>query len=174
MTNDKQIIIAAYQSLVSNLEELAKLYRPLLEVIRKEKNLLINAEIQALDESNKSKEAFLFKIRSLESQREKLAAELGQAMGMTSDHPRLLELAAKIQGPESEKLKAIHSTLELLLSQVSEANKENGIYAESALKTLGGALGEIKDTVSGKKTYERKGKMTQGPDKAGNFVSKEA
>jgi hypothetical protein len=32
----------------------------------------------------------------------------------------------------------------------------------------------VKETVSGKKTYERQGKMTTGPDKSGNFVSKEA
>ena len=171
---DIQKVVTAYQSLVSILENLTTAYRHLHELIKKEKTLLINADIKALDESNKSKEAFLFKIKSLEAEREKSAKEMALAVGAGTQPPRLLDIANHLQGPEADRLRAIHSALDLLLIHVSESNKENEIYAESALKTLGGALGEIKDTVSGKKTYERKGKMAQGPDKAGNFVSKEA
>jgi len=60
------------------------------------------------------------------------------------------------------------------LSHVTEQNRENAIYVDSALQKLSGALNDVKETVSGKKNYERQGKMSTGPDKSGNFVSKEA
>jgi flagellar biosynthesis/type III secretory pathway chaperone len=164
----------SYQNLVSNLEELTKIYRHLLDVVRKEKDLLIQVDLKALEESNKSKEAFLNKLRILETNREKCARELAQIVGTDTQSPRLLDIAKKLKGPNSDKLRSIHETLDLLLSHVTEQNRENAIYVDSALQKLGGALNEVKETVSGKKTYERQGKMTTGPDKSGNFVSKEA
>ena len=164
----------AYQNLVSNLEELTKIYRHLLEVVRKEKDLLIQVDLKALEESNKSKEAFLNKLRLLEIAREKSARELAQLIGADVQNPRLLNIATKLQGVNADRLRSIHATLDLLLTRVTELNRENATYADSALQKLSGALNEVKETVSGKKTYERQGKMTTGPDKAGNFVSKEA
>ena len=86
----------------------------------------------------------------------------------------MLELAQKIGGTTGDKLRNIHSTLDILIKRVSELNKANEQYAQSALQNLNGAMGNVKDTLSGKKTYEKKGKMSQGPEQAGNFVSKEA
>ena len=46
--------------LVNNLEDLIKQYRLLLDVVRKEKDLLIAADIEKLNENNQSKEALIF------------------------------------------------------------------------------------------------------------------
>lgn len=164
----------AYQKLSTNLEDLIKNYRSLLDLVRKEKDLLISAEIEKLIESNKNKEALLYRLKGLDSGRERYAQEFAHLLGADVKSPRLLEIAQKVGGPTGDKLRNIHSTLDILIKRVSELNKENETYAQSALQNLNGAVGNIKETLSGKKTYEKKGKMAYGPEKSGNFVSKEA
>lgn len=164
----------SYTKLVNNLEDLVKNYRSLLDLIRKEKDLLIAADIEKLNESNQTKETMLYKIRSLDTARERYAKEVALAVGADVEQPRLLEIARRCPSHEGDKLRAIHSTLEMLLGRISSLNKENETYAQSAIRTLHGALNEVKDTLSGKKTYGQKGTMATGPERAGNFVSKEA
>lgn len=164
----------AYQKLSTNLDDLIKNYRSLLDLVRKEKELLIAADIEKLIESNKNKEALLYRLKGLDAGRERYAHELAYLVNGDVQNPRLLELAQKIGGTAGDKLRNIHSTLDILIKRVTELNKENEEYAQSALQNLNGAVGNIKDTLSGKKTYEKKGKMAYGPEKSGNFVSKEA
>ena len=50
------------QKLIQTLEEQIKVYRHLLEVVRKEKDILISANLDDLNENNRAKEAMLLKI----------------------------------------------------------------------------------------------------------------
>lgn len=165
----------AFHKLEANLEELTKIYRSLLDIVRKEKELLLKADRDALEESNKLKEELLFKLRAQDSLRSRYAMELATMVGADVENPRLLELAQKLAGtPAADRLRTQHAALDILIKRITEINKDNEEYAKSALNTLNGALDEIKDTVSGKKTYGGKGQYKQGPQVSGNFVSKEA
>ena len=168
----KQIL---YQKLISNLEELTKQYRLLLDCIRKEKELLINTKITELSENNVLKETILFKIKNLDGLRLNYAIEMAQFLGADTREPRLIEIAQKIGGPEADRLRTIHSTLEILTKRLVEINKENAAYAESALVNVNSAMENIKETLMGsQKTYQKKGAYQASYDKAGHLVSKEA
>ena len=168
----KQIL---FQKLISNLEELTKQYRLLLDCIRKEKELLINTDVQKLNENNILKETILIKVKTVDSQRKNLAVELAQVVGADTREPRLLEIALKMGGPESDRLRSIHSTLEILTKRLVDINKENAAYAESALTNVSCAMENIKETLMGsQRTYQKKGAYQQSYDKAGHLVSKEA
>lgn len=162
-----------YQRLVANLEEMTKLYRQLLEIVRKEKQLLIDANMEKLQENNELKESLLFKIKSVDTLRIRYAAEMATLVHSDHEQPRLLDIAKNLGGAEGDRLRVIHSALDLLVKRLSEINKENEEVAQSALKNLNGALGNIKDTLSGKKTYSAKGQAQRGPDQSGHFVSRE-
>jgi len=162
-----------YSKLVANLEDLTKLYRALLDLVRKDKEFLVAAKRDELEQNNQAKEALVSKLRMTDVLRSKYATELATLVGADVESPRLLEIAQKMGGAEGDRLRSIHSALDLLIKRISEINRENDEFAQSALKTLNGALNNIKDTVSGKKTYERKGQMKSGPQQAGNFVRKE-
>ncbi|HRO67521.1 MAG TPA: flagellar protein FlgN [Pseudobdellovibrionaceae bacterium] len=162
------------QNLVTNLEELTTLYRQLLEVVRKERDLLIAADLRGLDENNSLKDSLIMKVRLADQLRLKRAEEAAAGVGADPRNPRLLEIARRLGGPEADRLRVLHGTLDTLLRRIADLNKDNEEYANSALKTLRGAMDEIKGTLSGKKTYERKGNYKLGPETTGNFVSKEA
>ena len=167
----KQII---FDKLVKNLEDLTKQYRLLLECVRKEKELLIASNIEKLNENNALKEQLLMRIKSLDELRVSFATELAQTLGADAVFPRLLELAIKLGGPEGDRLRSIHSTLEVVTNRLVQINKENSTYAESGVKTVAAAMENLKETLMGQKTYKKKGGYQQGPDTSGHFVSQEA
>jgi hypothetical protein len=162
------------EKLVSNLEDLTKQYRGLLDLVRRERDLLITAQITDLEENNRAKENLLYKIKALDVARERYAKEAAAEVGADVAAPRLLEIARHLIGPDSDRLRTMHSTLEKIMERLAILNKENATYTQSALNLIGGAMGEVKSTLSGKKTYGQKGNVQPGADKAGHLVSKEA
>lgn len=163
-----------FTRLEGNLEELIKLYRVLLDTVRKEKEYLIAADGEKIAELNQSKENLLHKVRTQENIRLRYAKEAAAEVGADPEAPRLLEIAQKYGGVEGDRLRHIHSTLDLLLKRLSEINKENQQYAEKGLNTLTGALEEVKDTLTGKAGYGKSASKERGPEKTGNLVSREA
>ncbi len=163
-----------YHLLSENLDQLIKAYRSLLEIVRKEKDILISAKIDELNENNKSKDAILVRVRSLENSRMKCARDLALATNTDVDQPRLLELASKLDEAKGDRLRNLHSVLDLLIKRVSEVNKQNEELVNSALKNITGAMSAIRDTLQAKPTYAKQGAMLpQKADAAGNLVRKE-
>ena len=164
----------SYEKLLSNLEDLTKQYRLLLDCIRKEKDYLIKNDIEKLTQNNILKEQLLLKIAGLDGMRASFAGDLAKLVGANSVEPRLLELAQRMGGREGDRLRTIHSALELLTKRLVELNRENSAYADSALGTVTSAMSNIKETLMGKNTYQKKGNYQPGYDKSGHLVSKEA
>lgn len=163
----------AFTELVACLEEMVKVYRALLEVVRKEKEILIESRIDELNENNKVKDGLLVRVRTLENTRMKLARDLAIATHTDIDQPRLLEIAAEIDGAEGDRLRNLHSVLDLLIRRVAELNKANEELVQSALKTITGAMDALRDGLQPKATYERQGSMATGRSE-GQLVSREA
>lgn len=164
-----------FQSLVQVLEGLIKVYRRLWDLVRKEKDLLLEAKVDELILNNAEKEDALEKLSALDSQRINSALALAKAVRLESAAPRLLELAEAVKGtPQADELKQYQNTLALLFERLKNQNLQNETYAKSALKTVNGALEDVKETLAGKKTYQKGGQYKAGPEQSGNFVSKEA
>lgn len=163
----------ASEKLVQNLEDLTKLYRQVLDIVRKEKDFLIESNIEALNESNVQKEKLILKMRSLDALRLNYASDLARLVGADESQTRLLDIAKRLQPAEGDRFRNLHATLDVLLKRVSDFNQENATYAEAAINTISGAINNIKDTVTGKKTYGPQGKMRSGNQSSGSFVSKE-
>lgn len=163
-----------FDKLIQNLDDLVGLYRQLLDLARKEKQFLIETNTERILEVNTQKEIVLQKVKLADTLRYKHAKELCIKIGADSESPRLLEIAQKLHGPKGDMLHNFHSTLELVIKRIIVINKENEELATKAINTLSGTMENIKETLNGKSTYEKKGKYKQGPENSGNFVSKEA
>lgn len=164
----------AIHKLVCNLDDLVLLYRQLLTAVRQEKDLLLGAQGPELQELNTHKDFLLQKIRLADTLRQKHAQELAGLVHADIENPRLLEIAQKLPAEHGDRLRQMHATLDIVIRRLLELNKENESHAQSALRNLDGAMSNIKETLSGKKTYEKKGQINKlGPEKAGNFIRKE-
>lgn len=164
----------SFEKLILNLDDLVGLYRQLLDLARKEKQYLIDADTERILEVNTQKDAVLQKVKLADTLRYKHAKELCLKIGADNENPRLLEIAQRLHGPKGDKLHNFHSTLEMIIKRIVEINKDNEELAQKAINTLNGTMNNIKETLSGKKTYEKKGTYKAGPESSGNFVSKEA
>lgn len=162
-----------FNFLADNLDQQVKVYRALLEVVRKERDVLVAAEIEQLNENNKAKEAILVKVRSLDVARIKYAQDLAQAVGADANQPRLLEIASKINLTDGDRLRVLHSTLELLVKRLSEINKGNETLVKAALQNVTGAIDSIKGTLQAKPTYSKKGALVTSPQNGEHLVSKD-
>ena len=162
-----------YSKLSEMLEDLVRVYRHLLQIVRKEKQILISANLDELNENNKSKEAMLVKIQDIELARQDVVKALAQKLKVIGDSPKLKELAQALGGSEAERLLSFQSVLELLFKRVQEINKENEVLVNAALQNITGAINEIKGTLSDKPTYKNQGKMTEGAGLPGQLVRKQ-
>lgn len=162
-----------FNALADNLDQQVKVYRALLEVVRKEREVLVAAQIEQLNENNKAKEAILVKVRSLDSARIKYAHDLALAVGAEATQPRLLEIASKINLTDGDRLRVLHSTLELLVKRLSEINKGNESLVQAALQNVSGAIESIKGTLQAKPTYGKKGALVTSPQNGEHLVSKD-
>lgn len=162
-----------YKNLEKSLDDLIKVYRHLLGVVRKERDILVAANLEDLNENNKTKEAMLIKARKLEEGRLKAARELALAEGL-DENTRLLEFARHINGEPGERLRSLHSVLDLLLKRVKEHNAQNEILVNAALDNITGAMGSIHDLLKEKPTYKKTGNIVSRPSEPGQLVRKEA
>ncbi|RYX78134.1 flagellar protein FlgN [bacterium] len=165
-----------YTDLNDNLEHLVKVYRSLLEVVRKEKDILVAGKLDELVENNKAKDTILVRIRSLENTRMKCARDLAAALGADVENPRLLDIATYAETRWQDVLRNMHAVLDLLIRRVSEVNKSNEELVQAALSNITGAMNEIRDGMKPKATYARQGQIAQPAPATtgGRLVSKEA
>ncbi|MCX7978318.1 MAG: flagellar protein FlgN [Bdellovibrionaceae bacterium] len=162
------------RELIDNLDLLSDLYREMRSLLRQEQAILLSANIHDLQNNNQQKERLLQKIALADGARAHLASQVAAQLGLSTEAPRLLDLAKAAPARQGEELARCYRQLESLITEISSLNRENEVYARSALKTLDGAMGNIRETLAGKGTYQRKGGYRLGPDQAGNFVSREA
>lgn len=163
----------SYNGLTECLDNLVKVYRSLLEIVRREKDILTSSKLDELTENNKAKDAMLVRIRSLENSRMKLARDLATHVGSDPEAPRLLDIATRIEHVSADKLRSLHSVLDLLVRRVSEVNKQNEELVQSALSNITGAMEAIRDTLTDKPTYGQKGAMSSIKNEGGSIVRKE-
>ena len=164
----------AFEKLASNLDEILKQYRYLLDLVRKEKEFLLATDMDKLNENNLQKEIIISKIKSLDASRLNYAIDLAHMIQADAAQPRLLELAQKLGGVEAEKLRNMQTALEMVIKRVSDINKSNDHLTQTALRTVTHALDSMKEQVVGQKTYQHSGKYKQANDQSGFFVKKEA
>ena len=113
------------------------------------------------------------KVRDLEEERQVAARELAELEGLPA-HTRLGEFARHFGGAQGERFRHLHSVLELLLKRVKEHNSQNEVLVNSALDSISGAMGSIRDVLKDKPTYKKSGGMASRPAESGQLVSKEA
>ena len=164
----------SYLPLVQSLDQLVTVYRHLLDVVRKENEVLIKADMKEIPEINEAKEKMVLKVRQLDKQWMVSAKELAVELKMETQEPKLLELAAHLTGEEAKKLEQLHSVLNMLVQRIVEYNKKNEILVYAALSHITGAMDSITATLNENPTYKHSGGMEpKNKDASGRLIQKE-
>ena len=164
-----------FQGLESCLSELCDLYGKVISLLEVEKKHLVGGSTDDIFLAHSEKESLLKKISGIEGLRLGFTASLARSLGLAEATPRLLDLAHALKGqPQELILRDWYQRISQVIQKVQELNSENEVLVTAALRNLGGALDNIKETLAGKKTYRRSGQFKSGPEQSGNFISKEA
>ncbi len=163
------------KELVKSLDQLVTVYRHLLDIVRKENEVLVAAEMKRIPDINDAKEKLVHKVRELDSKWQESAAELAQKLNIEKSQPTLLELSIYFSGDEKTKMEQLHSVLNMLVQRIVELNKKNEILVRAALSHVSGAMESITNTLNENPTYKKSGGMEeQNKDAQGRLVSREA
>lgn len=162
-----------YIKLETNLNAIVKVYRHLLNIVRQEKEILIAADLEKLNENNHAKEVTLLKAKELEQTRLKIVKELAAAEGLDPEKTKLMDFARHFGGERGDKLMQVHSVLDLLLKRVRQFNEQNELLVNAALENITGGMQNIRDSISDKKNYKKGGKLQDSSTEAGQLVRRE-
>ena len=165
----------AYKELVQSLDHLVKVYRHLLDIVRKENDVLTAADMKEIPVINEAKEKLVYKVKELESQWQGAANTLAHQLRIKSEQPTLLELSRNLTGDEKVKLEQVRSVLTMLVGRIDELNKKNELLVQAAISHISGAMDSITNTLNENPTYKKSGGMKEeNKDAQGRLVYKEA
>jgi flagellar biosynthesis/type III secretory pathway chaperone len=165
----------AYQELVQSLDQLVTVYRHLLDIVRKENEILIKADMKQIPDMNLTKEKLVFKVKELDGQWQIAATNIAIELQLNNRNPTLLEIASQFSGENATKLEQQHSVLNILVSRIAELNKKNEILVNSVLSHINGAMNSITNTLNENPTYKNSGSMEKiNNDAQGRLVQREA
>lgn len=136
-------------------------HRRLLELVRHEKTVLVDADLHKIREATHAKEVMISEIRQAEGIRLKLVGTLVVEHRRPAGELTLPNIIVLYQGEQPEvaaQLSSVFNTLKILIQRITEQNQENQQLVEQSLKHIrnmkDNAIGEA-DPYS--KTYSKTG-----------------
>lgn len=156
------------QGLIKILRDQLSIYGLLQELLVRERDILIAANLSDLSELQKSKQAFLDRLKVLESERIQCLYAFPQPFPKT-----ISECLPLVPESSRQELVQLRDTLMLAAVQVKELNQGIEALAESALQNVQGVMGGLRDEMKPKKTYQRQGQIAPSEVSSGRLVTKE-
>jgi flagellar biosynthesis/type III secretory pathway chaperone len=119
------------------LHKLTGLHRQLLEVVRAEREVLVQADIKEIENITRAKQALIEEIHQVEGQRLKHTAELAIQWKRPYRDLTLPNIVIAIQGDDpksAESFRSVYNTLTILIQRISDQNSDNKALIECSLE----------------------------------------
>ena len=158
--------------LLELLEDELKTFRSLLPVFKKEKEAVLDSDLNKLNKALAEKEKLLFNMRFLEKKRTHVMNKLAESLEFLPDELTLTKLAQAVKEPESIRLKNCSLELLRLTQNISHANTENKSMFAHSLNFVKGALTLLQNIIAPGQVYQRTGKVQSG-NQGGKVLSGE-
>ena len=149
-----------FSELETVLVKLFRLCQELLAIVKKERQYLIDGNVDELEEVFITKSTLLTNIESLSGDQEKIVRKLSTAPGASERMVPLSELLAKVESVSSERIKHLQQGILSLQKEIREFNGGNFALATLNLQQVQAVQDFLVDSVQPPSTF-------YGP-KAGN------
>ncbi len=158
------------------LQKLIGQHRQLLDVIRAEREALVEANVKLIQDTAAIKQNIIEAIHQTESLRVKSMVQLGMDLKRPFRELTLSAIILEIQGREpkiAEQFQTVFNVLNILIQRISEQNQNNRTLIERSLehvhKMKKNVLGEASQKAA---TYSQQGQRVSVPQTA-KLLSKE-
>jgi flagellar biosynthesis/type III secretory pathway chaperone len=150
-----------------NLQKLTGLHRQLMDIVRVERDSLIQADIKGIESAIVTKQKLIEDIYQTETARLKLTAELAVTWKRPYRELTLPNIIIAVQGIDpkgAEQLRSVFNTLTVLIQRITAQNQDNRSLVERSL----GHVHNMKRNILGEatprsSTYTPQGQKTNGP-----------
>ena len=163
--------------LYQTLQKMVGLHRQLLDLVRTEREALVNADLKGINDSTHAKEALIQMIKLAEVQRLKTTQDLSTLWKKPFKDLTLSNIIIQVQATDqksAELLRSSYSVLLLLIKRTAEQNLDNRALLERSLEHVHTMKSNvIKEGKPRSDTYTQKGQRSS-PGAGSRLVSKEA
>jgi len=165
-----------FNELLSELQQLLTKHRQLLDLLRAERDAIVNADVGQIEAHALQKQAILDQIGFIDDQRSKRVQAIAQGAGAPLDGLTLSKIAILAQGTNiklGEQLRSVQQALSQVLTRVEEQGSYNRALVERSLEMLF----QMKRNIVGAETsqagtYSANGQKT-GPTAGARLISRE-
>lgn len=152
--------MANWDKLVDLLAEMADIYKAILELSRRKRDILIAVKPQELEAVTKQEELLILQVGKLEAARGKLTRQLAADCGVSADSLTLSDVK-KLAGPEiAEKLDKIGADFDRIMADLAPVNKLNAELIQRALGFINYNINILTQSTAGP-TYAPQGQNAQ-------------
>ena len=120
-------------------------FHQLLQLLHEEQEAIVDDDMQAIERSVAAQEGLALQAQELEAKRIQLIAELSKELDLGEDCVTLAKLMEALEGPHSDELARMRSTVLELNQRIRETNENNAFlirqsmrYTERCLDILAG------------------------------------
>lgn len=145
--------------LVAVLDREGSLIKELIDVLQRDQKRIIQQDVDALEESNRSKEALVLRFQVLEDSRAVLTQQLGAQLGLAADDVRVSKICPLL-GPQGQALQDAAAKLRALIESLQELLAIGRGFLEQSILGIRGLLGLIQSLRTGEpQTYDAAGRF---------------
>jgi hypothetical protein len=162
----------------ASLQKLVGYHRQLLDIVRIEKDALLEANLRGIQEATCAKQALIESIKLEEIRRQQQVAELAMLLKRPMSELTLLEIAIAVQGEAprgADQLRSAFNALTILVKRVADANRENAALVERSLNHIRemkkNVLGDAKTSSN---TYTQQGTRSNAAPNGARLIEREA
>lgn len=159
------------------LQKLTGLHRQLIEIVRAEREALVQADLKAIESTTQAKQKIIEDIYQVESQRVKLTTHLAMAWKKPLHDLSISNIIIQIQSVDSklaEQFRSVFNALTILIQRISEQNRDNRSLLEKSIEHIQKMKMNVLGEGSPKSgTYTQQGQRASGGTSS-RLISKEA
>lgn len=162
------------EELISILEKETLLYQNFLQVLRDERESIASFSVDHLNVIVSKKLELVAAIREAEGMRGAIVGSLGDSLDVKNLEFTISYLIETLKEPHATRLRRCAQRLSLLVGEVSEFNKDNGVLIERSLRYINDSIQILSGLADERPTYSLPSNYNPAHSGFGRVFSAEA
>ena len=146
-------------SLLQVLKTEISLYQSLHLILQKQRNAVVQCELNVLNKAGDTKENLLLKLTKLEARRTKVMARIAKSLAEAQPDLTLKKIIRLIHEPYASELRDVRANLIRVLQGIQAANQDNLALFQHSRELMKGSLALLNRCILNSSVYYRSGKI---------------
>jgi len=156
-----KMITQTINELINVLDLEAKSYEDILIISKNKTKIIISGKVNELESIVMLEQALILKMAKLEDDRERLAEEVSEEIGLKPSDITVSELLRHVQGAQAEKLKNFKVDLLKTVNELKSTYELNTKLIKNSLEVINFSINLFSNVCVGNNNYGSTGEASQ-------------